>query len=346
LLNGKGTTFAATIMDFNEYGGVDSYISKMNGVKDYSYIVYGSAYYGEAYENSIDVIGYDKYAGGYVPKLTEGRWYTDCKEEGVIPVVVVANKYNFSVGDTVSLKDYNSTSYSFYICGIMTNGEYCYDVYNTTENESVYEFFNAYDSTVMDEIDCIFVTDKAYIEQYEAFSTPSQKIMVSYNDDITDEEISENVNYLKHHGAVYQWSNEEILNNTKAAILKKILVILPLTIGTMILMTLSLATVTMIDVTTSLKSYAIFYICGMKWSKSLVISFFRMILISVLGLAFMEIFYNLTILTNIGSYLQFSHGLAQWIGCLMVFIYILLVSLGISVFELRKKQPYAVLRSV
>ncbi len=188
---------ALNIPKVNDYGGIQKYFSKLDGIDEYdvSLRITGTTLEGI----NVSGIGYSSNVSTYQPKLKKGVWYTKADEGEYLPVVITETVAGYDVGDVLELKSNSDDveNQKFVVCGILQNGASFYDIGYFKRNSTTFDYFTPYDSDYDDTLNPMMFFSKENAEKlgYEGFC--DGRIIIKYSDDLSQEEIEEYDEILK-----------------------------------------------------------------------------------------------------------------------------------------------------
>lgn len=289
----------------------------------------------------------------YKPKLLDGTWCEDAPyKEGVINIIISNNSpVGFKVGDTISIDNL-----TFYITGIYDSEELIYGYSGSSKGkETNYLHFydsvkNAYSNKPIP-VPEPFLAVASY-EDVEKLINPLKtafgKVVIDFEDDITEEEYQENLNKIKdYYGHVENqdiYNSKIIYDNTMAHLEMKLLPMFILLAIIFFILIVSMLTASAVNVLYEKKNYGIYFVCGNDWKKTFVISAIHWISVSVIsiiiavsGCLLMKAFGKFEQLT-----LSFT-GTHVWV-ILGITIVTLIISMILPYNMLRKIQPVSILK--
>lgn len=345
IMSGEGAVCALDIMKVNDFGGVDAYLSQLNGIDTYDL---SSTIYGTTPEGIyIDGFGYSDTVSEYKPQLIEGKWYTEVESDEYLPVVITQNVNGYRVGDILELSvniDEGKTS-KFIVCGILQKGASYYNITYTSLNMSVHDFFKPYDHELDDTLGPMMFYSKEKAEEMGYVCQNEGLFIIKYSDDLTDAEIEENdINISGNMDGIFS-KISDVRTKTEKEIMIKIMPLLAIGIGIFVLVSVGIACLIMLESKSNMKSYAIFYAHGMNWGGCAVISLIQSLLIGLFSMITAFVAGNIVILFFEQNTFFFEWGNDQIITCLLLFVYMMVISMIIPVCIFKKNTPVDVLRS-
>lgn len=250
-------------------------------------------------ELDIRTISYDKeIIETYKPKLKTGRWINPDRTDGVVEAVVMESNYDISLGDKLNMHD---------IIGI--NPELCIEVevvgiiddgarilaekrnISPSDRKGLTDYRDLYvDYYIEDERKPVILTSVDSIhaalnlnQNAELLTILNGLVFVNYAEDVTDEEIKANNDmaeswFLSTSGKI---SMNEFRQNSTAVIKEKLYGILPVFFSAFILVIISGMCNFAISIKEHMREYTIFAICGMPWKNSMLICFFKALILTI-----------------------------------------------------------------
>lgn len=342
-MNREGVAFEASIVSVNEADGIDKYMDRLGVFDEFHCVRKDSLYLYENLEGKFEVRGYDELLSEYEPEMSEGVWFTDAKkEEGIINAVVTGNPYGIEVGDVI---EFSNSSYNkkikVYICGMFKDGEAFYEVGSYSSDCTVFDYYQTYDSAREDKNFYLFMSADDMVSQ--GMTATYGRVLASYDENASESQ-------KEYAGKKLAQDNDivvpmsEVVERTEDIIDSKMVEIMPVFVGAFLLVTLSIACLSAIDTYSSVENYAILFICGMEWKKSLPIGAVKSTIICGFSVVVMLLIYGVTVITKISEKILFEPGLWQAIICILISIYMIGISCIMPIYILKKNQPVSVLR--
>lgn len=333
---------------YANHDGLDELMNNLKKTKSVQYTLSEYVYLFNLSDMDFRVIGYDSIMADYNPDMLEGVWYSYYEGSEPLVVVVTQNQYGIKTGDTIDIfykhEDENSKKFvTAYVCGVMRNGEGYIDgnMYRSPAGIlDYYKVFNSETNSVDLENPIIFMALEDMEEQ--GLGNIDYGLYIEYEDDISAEEIEHNEEVLLDKGMINTF--KELRSNSLDEIMKKLMIIIPIAFGALFFVTISIACSSAIDTNKALKDYAIYYICGMKWNGIIVMRLINGIITGALAGMIMYIISQLISRASFGKDIVFEMGHHQWIYCLTVALYSIIISLVIPVIIMNKNKPVSVLK--
>ncbi len=344
LISGKGDV----ILTMDNTVRADDLKKGIAGAEEISSTGYINAF---SDDERFDINGLDRYNGGYIPVLAEGVWFTKAERraDDSINAVISYNDNAFHAGDMLELKvaDKDNSTVKIYICGVVAEDAQTIDTSSQKrEKTGVFRFYNVINYMLEDpqlRFYDLFISKNDFERNFDNCLEKS-RMLVKYKNDISDEELKNNRTYYEQHGAVIISDFEKLRDESKRYINSKTADVIPLAFGCLILTGISLAGVVMIDTRNRMREYAIYFMCGMKWTSCGLISAAGAGINAVLGFC-LAVITGLAVRGAAGSEkLAFEFGICQIAVCGAIFMYVILISMLIPLHMMRKNTPAEVLR--
>lgn len=343
-MEGEGVAFMGNRKGYFDYGGLEGFLSELKKVEDVSYVLTDTFYLDE--DSAIYCYAYDDMTSGYVPQLADGVWYTEVKDSDMLEVVATGNINGVKVGNEyeIATSD-NGNKIKIRICGILENGASYYDPNYSLINSSVFDFFSPYDFMLDDMLQPMFFFSQEEALKHGFSGIDGHRVLVKYQDDITEEEIVENERLIISLGGSHIFTYDELRARTEKIIMSKVMVIAPVGIGVFLLVSFGNACLVALDVKANMKRYAIYYSYGMTWKRCMGISMVQSIGTGLLGFILAILTGNLIILFANQNTFFFEWGFWQLLACLILLVYLVVLAMIIPVFIFRKNVPVNILRN-
>ena len=263
------------------YDGLNEVLDKVENIAiSYRHDVFEKDYTSKDKTDTLNmqIIANDPSLVKYKPKLIDGTWCEDTPhKDGLINIVISNNSpFDFEVGDII-----NTNGLSFYITGIFDCEELVYG-YSGRANSMETNYLHFYSSTMEYAIQnmlppCLAVASYEDIErEINPYRVAFGKIVVDFEDNITDEEYDKNLLLLKEHYGYVE--NLDVLNskivydNTIAHLEIKLLPMFVLLAIVLFVLIVSILTASAVNILYEKRNYGIYFICGNDWKKTFVIS--------------------------------------------------------------------------
>ena len=125
------------------------------------------------------------------------------------------------------------------------------------------------------------VLQKLYPSAYEEHIIAA---FFTYNDDVTDGEITEAMKTSASMGSDVNLSLESINNNSRKYLRDELMKLLPIVVILLILTTVSSVSASAISTRRRLKDYAKYYVIGLRWQQCAMVNFFQALIVGLVAL--------------------------------------------------------------
>jgi len=297
------------------------------------------------------------------PEMYKGRWFNkkDYHSE-VLKGVVSYNGDILNVGDIVTIKnDELNVESQVEIIGVLEDNQrlFCSNIYKTPTEDyrdlySLYSYENDKDEVFL------FLSDeqiirgehKGYFEflNYRLNNNQGfQKEMtgatiITYPENTSIEIIESDIEKLQDNSLINKIYNLADINaNSKAFIFDDLYTYLPLLIIVIIFVIISAVSVNTIMIKKQMRTYSVYYICGLTWKRCAVISLMVSLITSSISL--LMVLFSLLLIneSDFKNYSALSIGIAPIVSCLCMLIIYTFIAWLIPLFVVRKKTARSIL---
>lgn len=305
----KGVYCSARIIDNyteedikNNFPGTESvisaYIPEAIAKTDYEYHSYAEI----AYDETL--------IGSYAPKLKDGKWFTepaDHNDTQTIYAVVYDDRSVYKVGDRFEL------SHSYYSADDITFSDPIIKTYNVQiigvmeENSMIFglettftkadDFRNLYTTPYRSEKDFIAIFSKTQLEGFGISSTMYGTKLITFSDTLSESEAVRLTNDIDNYTECIDM--QTFGERSRAYVYRELLKLYPLLICVSLLVIVSTISISALNTKGSLRSFAIYYICGLQHSQCIVICLINSILTSLMACMAAVIISNVTYVLGI-----------------------------------------------
>lgn len=286
----------------------------------------------------------DKYAEIFTPELESGHWF-DFKRpiQNTVPVVVSKNNYGLKVGDVISLYCMDS-EIKAEIIGILKDDTKIIDTsFRSKEKIDYRNFYRDYkfereESTafLMLQRDLI---DKSVIMQLNG------NVFVTYPDNTSEEVMEKNNQTMKKMRAAYSQSTAIMNENSFEYMFSQIYNLMPIFVCTFILTLVGAISTSALSAKRQLKNYAVYCICGLKWRQCASIIFFSSLTCALISFILSISAAFIAKANGILGETVIELGLWQLLGCAIIFLFYILLSMILPISIIGKNSPNQVLRA-
>lgn len=274
----------------------------------------------------------------YMPALESGEWLTTCKKEkGVIPTVVSHNDYGIGVGDIIDFVERGAKNEEYTwqakIVGVLEDGASIVGWPQKNINGDG-DYRSMYTNYLLGEQGKpIFLMDLDAVKQEEQERGGrilprrlANVTLIRYDNDISAQERAANDEILTAMMDTYmKYPMQEVRDNSMGDLKNSMKAYATIFAGAFILVLISTISISTIIIRQQMKTYSIFYICGMDWNGCV-----RMNQISTLltaAMAGMSFVVLMLLFWGLGLFKKtvITFGMLQMLGCAgALLIYIIL----------------------
>lgn len=319
--------------------GYPSFVSGIIKLKAIDYPIFiemamnGSNAYNEVY-------GYDKCQAEYIPRLEEGEWFTKVSKKGCISTVVTHDTKNVKVGDIVEATTRTGDSCKLYICGRLAKGARIFDVLGASVDPSIFDIYEIDEKKTY----IRYLVSKDDIVDMEDGYAPGCNVAISYESDITEEELKLNIEYYNRYGLNFIDDATDVCERTEGIIVRKLMNILPVGVAAFVFITVAIICIIALDTMAEIKDETIMYICGISGLQYAVITAIKGIVMSLIGYSAMMLFAKNLASKLLGELLVFEMEMPQIVLCVGVMVFYIAVMLIVRAMILRNNSIISVLR--
>lgn len=218
-------------------------------------------------------------------QLAEGRWFTeeDTKSD-ILKGVISYNRNDIKTGDIITVKQATSVSQmqvemQVEIIGVIKDKENIAMSYVEGEGTGDYrDIFTSYIYDVEDQKPLLILQEEQFLEN-EGFpyldfrksksgflKAVTQLCVLTYGDDVTDDKIKDEINYLYNSGSIMKKTDlKDIRSNSREYIRRSFYADIPITVCLLVFVIVSMLGVSAVLTKRNLRTYAIYYLCGRSW---------------------------------------------------------------------------------
>lgn len=282
-------------------------------------------------------IVYDDYLmSSYSPNMSTGRWVISSSDKQY-PQVMVSNNSGFKVGDIITTnKDLN-----FEVAGTFSESEKLLLFNNMAAKLSDYRLLYSELSSEKYTI----VISRSEADKIEAEYYPYGLAFITYNENLTPSDESDNLLTLSNHGMIGNFNNSKIAENSIEYIYSQLYTLLPILVCILILLLVSIISVNSISTIRRLKYYAIYRVCGLSWKRCSVIFVIKSSYLSLVSVIVCFLLYKVKQSTSLFNSFIIEFGLIQIICCIVFLMLNILVSLMVCSILISRKRINQILRS-
>ena len=282
-------------------------------------------------------IVYDDYLmSRYRPNMETGRWVISSSDKQY-PQVMVSNNSGFKVGDIITTnKDLN-----FEVAGTFSESEKLLLFNNMAANLSDYRLL--YSELISEKYTIVISRSEA--DKIKAEYYPYGIAFITYDENITSSDESDNLLTLSNHGMIGSFNNSKIAENSIEYIYSQLYTLLPILVCILILLLISIISVNSISTIRRLKYYAIYRVCGLSWKRCSMIFVIKSTYLSLISVIVCFLLYKVKQSTSLFNSFIIEFGLIQIICCIVFLMINILVSLMVCSILISRKRINQILRT-
>ncbi len=276
-------------------------------------------------------------------QLKSGKWYTDAEHtEGAVNVVALEGMYD--VGDIIHIEldpymletqetDETEPVYmNMIVTGVIRKESYIYYPRTDGQDLGLSEIIGpAYKAAGSERTAVYFSIDDPEAKKYADYFEKSGVSVLTLNDN-ADESSSNVIADLGRKG----WLNKfkDMYDRSMEDIVSQILTLVPFIFGTVLLTVVSLVCIMLLNSIDNMKTYSVYYLCGMNWSdmRKILLAYSGILMIS--SCILLIIIWTASVLAGImDSMVVYSMnniyitlGLIAFIILIMVFVPLMMLS--------------------
>lgn len=285
----------------------------------------------------------DKFAELFTPELESGHWFDFNNSSETVPVVVTNNPYGLKTGDKLFL-GLDGIGFDAEIIGVIKDNTKIIDT--SLRPHDKLDFRNLYhDYSLEREGRATFIMLQKDLIDKPVIMQLNGNMLITYNDDVSDEQIEQNNQILKKLRVQYFDNAENMKINSLEYIFSQIRTLIPIFISVFILTMVGAISISALSAKRQIKNYAIYYVCGLKWKHCALINCcssliciscsFILSLISILIIQQTDLFGRTVI----------ELGMWQITGCIIVVLIYIILSMILPLQIIGRNTPNQVLKS-
>ena len=309
-----------------------------------------------------DTIAYDNdVAFCYTPTMAEGRWLSSSDNNTVeIEAVITNNEFGIGLGDefyitTNSLGEPLEEKLTVKVIGIVEDNSY---ILGTPDKymdryEDVRDCFFTYSPEFNTRPFVFFLQDDLRSTEEEVLGAPCITTMVmgnqfiSFSGDLTKEEVSdlESVIFSNKCELIYYMEMGDVTKESMDYIWAQIKEILPIFIGLLVFVIMSVTCTSAMITRTQLKNYAIYYVLGLKWKDCIKIQVLQQVLLQCVTFVITLAGFGILIKRGVLDDTLFEMGVEQFLACLMYVVICMCASAILPIKIINNNSPKHILTS-
>lgn len=280
----------------------------------------------------------------FEPEMESGVWFDlDKNQDDVIQVVVSENPYGFKVGDRVSFDSFGIEIKAEIIGVLKKNTKIIGYLFSDDGEINCKNAFINYNYEI-EEKPLFILNQKSLIDKQVVMNLNGPTFM-TYLPDISDETLEANNNSICRVGVMGAFTFDEMKKNSMKYIFAQVYSLLPIIICILILTLVASVSSGALSVKRQMRNYAIYYTCGLRWRDCSKINFYS----ALIGLC-VSFFLSIIVIVFInnndiigGTVIGF--GVWQLLGCIVLGIVYMFLSLLLPINIIGKNTPAEILKS-
>lgn len=294
----------------------------------------------DKYENhEIEAISYEKQLiQKYTPEIQNGQWFDlSRKDSDIVQVVVSQNDFGFQIGDVITLYDFSKTPIKAEVIGILKDNTKIIgrqELSNMTLD--CRSFYRNYSYEVEEKPVFIFLQEELnYLDHiYESQGRRVGKqlngsLVVTYSNDISGEKIENNNSIIEKMMAINVVPLTDIKENSLDYIFFELYKLLPIYICVFIFSVVGLISISALAAKQQMKTYAIYYICGLEWKKCAIINCWSSVICVSISLLVCDFFIGAMRLFGFWEDTVVNISPYQMLACLLIGVLYIVISIVI-----------------
>lgn len=311
-----------------------------------------SEFEGDILKAEFELVSYDQNKINYVPLLKNGKWYDKAdREEGLINVVISENSLGYSVGDVIEVDFYKwngeKIKLKLNITGTVYEKTMLFGVGGTwsNDNNSYLDMYSSkydYSAGILGVENIVAVMSGEDIKKYDLqYIVP--KGIIDFEDDITDEEMDSNKEFLKSvcditDTASMAENSGKILFNKLSGIVIVFIVLCIITLTSIICS----GAVTFLY---ERRNYGIYFITGNNWNNTIILTMTNWLCICISSVCLSGVIIGIGMLNGITNEYAISFTWMTVLFYLIIIAITVATALIIPISMLRKNQPVQILKN-
>ncbi len=298
-----------------------------------------------AFMSSDHFISYDDiYAAIYTPELEAGNWFDlESPPQGIVPVVVSQNNYNFKVGEVISLYCFDS-EIKAKIIGILKDDTKIIDTsFNSKDNIDYRNFYRNY-KFEREEKAAFIMLQKDLLDK-DVVMQLNGNVFVTYPSTVSDEVITTGDKQMKQLQVMCTSTTEEMKENSLKYIFSQIYDLIPVCICIIILTLVGAISTSALSAKYQLKNYSIYYICGLRWKQCSYVNLFSSLICVIISFVVSVVFTIIASKTAILGNTVIEIGFWQIFGCIILSLLYMFLSLLLPISIIGRNTPNQVLKA-
>lgn len=282
-------------------------------------------------------------------QLKSGKWYTDAEHtEGAVNVVALEGMYDvgdkihiFLDSDVLETDDTEPAYMDMIVTGVIKNSSYIYYPRTSGQDLSLSEIIGpAYKAAGSERTAVYFSMDDPEVKKYADYFINSGIFVLTLNDN-ADESSNSVIADLGEKGVMNKFS--DMYDKSEEEIVSQILALVPFIFGTVLLTIVSLICIMVLNSIDNMKTYSVYYLCGMNWSdmRKILLAYSGILMIS--SCILLVIIWTASIFAGIIDSLV-VYSMNNIYITLGIVVFIILIMVFVPLMMLSKSSPKDALR--
>ncbi|WP_044975108.1 hypothetical protein [Ruminococcus sp. HUN007] len=296
-------------------------------------------------ETDLNAISYDDdIINWYTPEMKDGEWFDLNKDqENFVQVVVSDNNAGFRTGDEVTFDSFGN-EIKAKIVGVMSqNSKIIGALTRQKEEISSQDLFVNYNFDIEEKT--LFIFNQKSLLDKPVITQMNGPVFLRYKSDIPTESKEYNEKTLMKLNKSLLISYDTIKENSIENIRKRLVVLLPLVICISVLTITTIVSANALIMKNQLRTYSIFYICGLKWNSCIIYSVLSSVITALISMGFCCSLIWLIDYLELLHYSYITLGFKQLTVCMTNMILYAICSFLVSRRILKKNSPVQNLKS-
>ncbi|MBR3417325.1 MAG: ABC transporter permease [Oscillospiraceae bacterium] len=217
----------------------------------------------------------------YTPELSSGRWLSAADDTQSLEVVVSNNKYNWKVGDEITLSFFGAADYKFQIVGMLQENAKIPSGYTNHPDDINYmQFYQTYSFEIEEQPVLLMNLEilKKLHDGPDILRAMTASYIVTYPPNYPEEKLDTERAKLTSFGSAVTIPLSEMQENNIRYLYRQAYDQLPIIIVLLVLTCVSCISSSAITTRRRLRDYSIYYVCGLKWRQCVYVNLIQSLL--------------------------------------------------------------------
>ncbi len=351
-LNSKGiySIFSlGQMLNNNEFLDDQGVLSKLSGAKRIIGTAEPFACRTVQHEHDTRILAYtDNLVTAYQPKLLSGKWLSSAAEAEMQEIVVQQNSFGWKTGDEIEIEFYcqdgSMRRYPFRVSGVFKSETKLPGGAGTDLQNLNYSYF-------YETCDHLAPGRTLLIANLETLKRLDSEIvigmtgssLISFADDITDEQLEENQNILLESGAYTAESLQRLQPGNRRYLLRQLYDQFPVILVLLILTCVSCMSSSALTTRSRLRDYAVFYVCGLRWKQCVRLSLMQALLCCVVSFCAAAVILNTIRVTPLADRFYVAWSAESILGIGVISVVYLIASMLMPLHLIGHNTPKQIL---